>query len=303
MDLLGSLGALIRVVETGSFSAVSRERDVSQAAVARQISQLEQHFGVRLFHRTTRKLSLTEDGEILLGHARTLLEGIDTMEAALGEQRSSPVGLVRLGLPVAASRYLAPRVAELLAGHPGLKIEFAVGDRFGDMIEERLDLAIRPGEIDDTSLIVRSAGTSVPVVVTAPCYLERYGAPSVPAELADHRCLVHHTGPDSDLWRFGGHEDIQSVRVSGGFLADDTSAVLLAARSGCGIALLPEIEVFDDLREGRLVRVLCEFPFRAVPISIVYPSRRHLAPRTRLVLDFLLQQIKELRAALTAVPA
>ncbi len=115
MDLLGSLGALVRVVETGSFSAVSRERDVSQAAVARQISQLEQHFGVRLFHRTTRKLSLTEDGEILLGHARTLLGGIETMEAALGEKRCSPVGLVRLGLPVAASRYLAPRIAELLA--------------------------------------------------------------------------------------------------------------------------------------------------------------------------------------------
>jgi DNA-binding transcriptional LysR family regulator len=303
MDLLGSIGAFVRVVETGSFSAVSRERNISQAAVARQISHLEQHFGVRLFHRTTRKLSLTEDGDILLGYARTLLDGIDTMEGALGQQRSSPVGLVRLGLPVAASRYLAPRIAELLASHHGLKIEFVVRDRFGDMIEERLDLAIRPGEIGDTSLIIRGAGTSVPVVVAAPSYLERHGVPSIPAELVEHRCLVHDTGPDSDLWTLGEPEDIHSVRVSGSFLADDTSALHLAVHSGCGIALLPEIEVFDDLQEGRLVRILSAFPIRGVPISIVYPSRRHLAPRTRLVLDFLLEQIKEIRATLAAVPA
>jgi DNA-binding transcriptional LysR family regulator len=303
MDLLGSLGTLVRVVETGSFSAVSRERDVSQAAVARQISQLERHFGVRLFHRTTRKLSPTEDGEILLGHARGLLDGIDAMEAALGQQRSMPVGLVRLGLPVAASRYLAPRIAELLAGHPGLKIEFVVGDRLGDMIEERLDLAIRPGEIADTSLIIRSAGASVPVVVAAPRYLERHGVPSIPAELSNHCCLIHDTGPDADLWTFGGSGGNQTVRVSGSFLADDTSAVQLAARGGSGVALLPGIEVFDDLQDRRLVRILRAFPCQGVPISIVYPSRRHLAPRTRLILDFLLDQIKEIRATLAAEPA
>src|SRR6201996_7053202 len=158
MDLLGALGVMARVVETGSFSAVARERDLSQAAIARQISQLEEHFGLRLFHRTTRKLSLTDDGQMLLGYARPVLHGVEGMEAALGRQSSSPVGLVRVGVPVAATRFLAPRLPSLLSEHPGLRIELVVGDRFGDMIEDRLDLAMRTGEITDASLVVRRAG-------------------------------------------------------------------------------------------------------------------------------------------------
>jgi len=302
MDLLGSLGVLVRVVETGSFSAVSRERDVSQAAITRQISHLEQHFGVRLFHRTTRKLSLTEDGQILLGHARILLDEVSVMEEEIGRQRSSPVGLVRLGLPVVAAHYLAPRILKLLESHPGLKVEFIVSDWFGDMIEERLDLAIRPGEITDGSLIVRAAGLSVPVLVAAPSYLERHAAPSSPAELSNHRCLVHDIGPDSDLWTFGEADDLHSVRVSGGFSANDASAVHTAVRSGCGIALLPTIQVFDDLRSGQLVRLMDAIAFRGVPVNIVYPSRRHLAPRTRLILDFLLERIRESRETLAPLP-
>ena len=128
MDLFGALGILVRVVETGSFSAVARERELSQAAVARQVSQLEEHFGVRLFHRTTRKLSLTDDGEMLLGLARPVLDGVDGLEAALGRQSASPVGLVRVGVTVAASRLLAQRLPILLADHPGLKVELVVGD-------------------------------------------------------------------------------------------------------------------------------------------------------------------------------
>jgi DNA-binding transcriptional LysR family regulator len=121
----------------------------SSAAVARQVSQLEEHFGVRLFHRTTRKLSLTDDGGMLLGRARPVLEGVDALELALGRQSASPVGLVRVGVTVAASRFLAQRLPTLLADHPGLKVELVVGDRLGDMIEDRFDLAMRVGEITD----------------------------------------------------------------------------------------------------------------------------------------------------------
>src|SRR6202451_325909 len=136
MDLLGSLSVLVRVVETGSFSAVARERELSQAAVARQISQLEEHFGVRLFHRTTRKLSLTDDGQMLLGLSRPVFHGADGVEAALGGQRASPVGLVRVGVTVTGSRFLAQRLPTLLADHPGLKVELVVSDAFGEMIED-----------------------------------------------------------------------------------------------------------------------------------------------------------------------
>jgi DNA-binding transcriptional LysR family regulator len=299
MDLLGALGVLVRVVETGSFSAVARERELSQAAVARQVSQLEDHFGVRLFHRTTRKLSLTDDGERLLGLARPVLDGIEGIEAALGQQSASAVGLVRVGATVAASRFLAQSLPTLLAEHPGLKVELVVGDRFGDMIDDRLDLAMRVGEITDASLVVaRRSGSAVRVAVAAPAYIERHGEPSSPAELASHTCIVHNVGPDSDRWTFVTPEGPKDFRVSGGFLANDVRAVHLAARSGYGIAYLTLVEVFDDLRNGTLVRLLCKFPAPGIPFSLVYPSRRHLAPRTRLVLDFIWEQIRQLQAEL-----
>jgi DNA-binding transcriptional LysR family regulator len=301
MDLLGALGVLVRVVETGSFSAVARERELSQAAVARQISQLEDHFGVRLFHRTTRKLSLTDDGQMLLGLARPVLDGVDTMEAALGKQSASPVGLVRLGVTVTASRFLSQRLPALLAEHPGLKVELVVSDRFGDMVEDRLDLAMRIGEIHDSSLVVRRFGIATFVVVAAASYIERKGRPSTPADLANHTCIVHDIGPGSDVWAFMTPEGPKDFEVSGGFLANDMSAVHLAARSGHGMARLPLFQVLDDVRDGKLVCVLNEFPSPGTPLSLVYPSRRHLAPRTRVVLDFIVEQARPIQEMLASV--
>jgi DNA-binding transcriptional LysR family regulator len=298
MDLLGALGVLVRVVETGSFSAAARERELSQAAVARQIAQLEDHFGVRLFHRTTRKLSLTDDGQMLLGLARPVLDGVEGMEAALGQQSASPVGLVRVGVTVTASRFLSLRLPSLLIDHPRLKVELVVGDRLGDMIEDRLDLAMRIGEITDASLVVRRSGTAVRVAVAAPSYIERHGEPSSPAELANHTCIVHDVGPDSGVWTFVMPEGAKGFQVSGGFLANDVRAVHLAARTGYGIAYLALVEVFDDLRSGTLVRVLSDFPAAGVSFSLVYSSRRHLAPRTRLVMDFIWEQVRQVQAEL-----
>jgi DNA-binding transcriptional LysR family regulator len=299
MDLVGTLKVLVRVVETGSFSAVARERNLSQAAVARQVAQLEDHFGVRLFHRTTRKLSLTDDGEILLGLARPVLDGVEGIEAALGQQSAAPVGLVRVGVTVVASRFLAQRLPILLADHPGLKVELVVGDRFGDMIEDRLDLAMRVGEITDASLVVRQSGRAAFVAVATPSYIKQHGEPSSPTDLANHTCIVHDVGPDSDVWTFVTSEGPKAFRVSGGFLANDIRAVHLAARSGYGIAHLPLVEVFDDLHSGRLVRVLSDFPATGVPVNLVYPSRRHLAPRTRLVMDFIWEQVRQIQAEIT----
>ena len=300
MDLVGTLQVLVRVVETGSFSAVARERDLTQAAVARQISQLEKHFGVRLFHRTTRKLSLTDDGQMLLGLARPVLDSVEGLEAALGRQSASAVGLVRVGVTATVSRFLVQRLPTLLAGHPGLKVELVISDRFGDMVEDRLDLALRVGEITDSSLVMRRSWTGERVVVAAPSYVERHGAPSVPADLERHTCIVHDVGADSDVWTFVMPEGPQKVRVSGGFLANDSRAVRQAAEIGYGIGLLPLLEVLDDLRSGELVCLLSGFPAPGIPACLVYPSRRHLAPRTRLVMEFVFDQVREVRSMLAA---
>jgi DNA-binding transcriptional LysR family regulator len=300
MDLVGTLQVLVRVVETGSFSAVARERDLTQAAVARQISQLEKHFGVRLFHRTTRKLSLTDDGQMLLGLARPVLDSVEGLEAALGRQSASAVGLVRVGVPVTVSRFLVQRLPTLLAGHPGLKVELVISDRFGDMVEDRLDLALRVGEIADSSLVMRRSWIAERVVVAAPSYVERHGTPSVPADLEHHTCIVHDVGADSDVWTFVMPEGPQKVRGSGGFLANDSRAVRQAAEIGYGIGLLPLLEVLDDLRSGELVCLLSGFPAPGIPACLVYPSRRHLAPRTRLVMEFVFDQVREVRSMLAA---
>ena len=296
MRPLGALEVLVRVVETGSFSAVARERELSQAAVARQVSQLEEHFGVRLFHRTTRKLSLTDDGQMLLGLARPVLDGVDGMEAALGRQSASPVGLVRVGVTVAASRFLAQRLPTLLADHPGLKVE-----RGGRSARRHDRGPARPCHARGRDHGCVTGGAPYGTAVCCRCSAKLHQAarqPSTPADLANHTCIVHDVGPNSNIWTFVTSEGSEHFRVSGGFLANDVRAVHLAARTGYGIAYLALFEVADDLRNGRLVRVLRHFPAPGVPFSLVYPSRRHLAPRTRLVIDFIWEQVRQVEAEL-----
>ena len=307
MDLLRALGTFSRIAETGSFSAVARELHESHSAVTRLIGQLEAHFGVRLFHRTTRKLGLTEDGRDLLGHAQQMLELADTIEEGLRRHRSSPHGHVRLGSSVAFGLFLTPRVPALLARYPGLSLELALSDHIGDLIEDRLDVAVRTGPIADASLVARVAGTFRRLAVAAPAYLERRGTPRTPAELAEHECILHHNGRDVGSWRFKGPEGLTEVPVSGRFSADTSEAVHDAALGGQGIALLWETRVVDDIRAGRLLRVLADYSSPDAQAFVVYPSRRHLAPRTRVVIDFVIDQLRELEqqrnAAKRAAPA
>jgi DNA-binding transcriptional LysR family regulator len=292
VDLIGAIRSFTRVAETGSFSAVAREAGSSQSAVTRQVAQLEQHFGVRLFHRTTRRLSLTDDGDSLLAHARQLLDYAESMEAELGRHSVSPTGLVRVGIPVAAGLFLAPRIPTLLARHPGLSVEFVMRDQLGDMVEERLDLALQAGEIADSSLVARRIGMFGRVAVAAPAYLEANGTPGAPSDLVNHTCVIHDHAPDSTIWRFTGPDGAVSVRVSGAFIATNSQAVHLVVRAGHGIALLPEVQVIDDVRSGRLIRLLSDYPSQELPVQILYPTRRNLAPRTRVVMDFLVQEIR-----------
>jgi DNA-binding transcriptional LysR family regulator len=298
MDLIAALRAFVRVTETGSFSAVARETHASQSAVTRLVAQLEQHFDVRLFHRTTRRLSLTDDGQVLMSHARHVIESADEMETVLGRQSGAPRGLVRLGTSIAGGLFLATRLPVLLARHPGLSVALVMRDQDSDMVEERLDLAFRSGEIADASLVARRIGFLGRAVVASPVYLERNGAPSAPEDLAAHTCLIHDVTTEPEVWRFTGPDGPQSVRVSGQFIANDSQAVHRAARAGHGVALLPEIQLIDDLRAGRLFRLLEDYPSQRLPVYIVYPSRRNLAPRTRVVMDFLVEQTREISVLL-----
>jgi DNA-binding transcriptional LysR family regulator len=298
MDLLHALGTFVRVVETGSFSAVARETRTSHSATTRLIGQLEDHFGVRLFHRTTRRLSLTEDGQDLLTHARNLLETTQEMEEALGRQRASPTGLVRIGMPPAIATLLVPRLPAVFQRYPGLSVELMVGNRFTDLVEERLDLVLQGGQPADASVVARAIGTFGWVLVAGPAYLERRGAPLLPGDLAEHTCVIYESGPDSARWRFAGPDGPIDVPVAGTFRADNSEVVHRAVLAGYGIGMLPELQVADDIRAARLYRLLIDYPARRDQVFVLYPSRRHLAPRTRVMIDFLVEMGRALEARL-----
>jgi len=294
MDLLAGLRTFARIVEAGSFSAVARETGSSHSAVTRMVGQLEDHFGVRLFQRSTRRLSLTEDGQDLLGYARNVLDMTAEMEGALGRQRSSPTGLVRVGAPVVATPWLVPRLPELLKRYPGLMVDLVIADQFGNMINERLDVAIVGQQPPDTSLISRAVGSFGRIAVASPAYLERHGAPATPEELKQHACIIHDIGPDSTRWRFGPGDKPIEVEVSGPLRANSSTVVQSAALAGVGIARMSELQAADDLRASRLYRLLPDYPPEQYQVYVVYPSRRHLPPRARVVIDFLADQVRQL---------
>jgi len=292
MDMLRALGTFVRIVETGSFSAVARESNTNSSTVTRVVGQLEEHFGVRLFHRTTRHLSLTEDGQELLGHARQLIDATTDLQEMLGNQRTAPTGRVRIGLTPGAARLITVGLGDLLSRHPGLSVEFVVREDFHDLIEDRLDLAMRTGQQQDASLMARPVGSFGRALVAAPAYLERRGAPAAPADLTSHSCVVEESGSASAHWRFNGPGGPHDIRVTSVFSTNNSEIVRQSALAGHGIALLPEVQIIGDILTARLYRLLPDYPTDRTQAFLVYPTRRHLAPRTRVVMDFLTERFR-----------
>jgi DNA-binding transcriptional LysR family regulator len=293
MDLLAALRTFVRIAETGSFSAVAREVGATQPAVSRQIAALEDHLGARLLQRSTRSLRLTEDGTDLLAHARLVIEAVDQTEAAIGQRRDQAAGLVRVGSPTVFGRlYLAPHIGILLERHPMLSIELLMTDDVVDMVHAGLDLALRVGEVQDASLVARRVGSTMTVTLASPVYIEQHGEPQTPADLVHHQSILNTRLPSPEEWQFTGPDGIVPVPVTGRLRANSIEAVKEAALAGVGIALLPTWMVGEEMRDGRLRPILQAWQPKRRPISLVYPSRRFLAPRTRAVIDFLVDEFR-----------
>jgi DNA-binding transcriptional LysR family regulator len=293
VDLLVAFRTFVRITETGSFSAVAREIGATQPAISRQIAQLEEHLGVRVFQRSTRSLTLTEDGRDLLTHARLVLDSVAEAEAAIGRRRGTASGLVRLGCPTVFGRvYIAPRIGALLERHPGLSVELSVADDIVDMVQQGLDIAIRVGEIADPSLVARKVGSTTPTTIASPAYLQQRGEPTQPSDLTQHECIIFTRGTDPTEWVFTGPEGTVSVTVQGRFRSNGIEAVLAATIHGVGISRMPAWMARDALQSGEVRRVLAGWRPKPRPIFAVYPSRRFLAPRTRAVIDFLVDEFR-----------
>jgi DNA-binding transcriptional LysR family regulator len=282
-DLLVALRTFVRLHELPSFSRVAQEMHASHTTVARRLDQVEAHFGVPLFHRTTRRLVPTAEADRLLVHARMMLDALDNAEADFGPARDQPRGLVRVGLTTALGLHYVERLGELTARHPGLQIDCAMTDWQRDVVEDRLDLALRVGPIGDESLVVHHLGALARRLVAHPDYLARHGVPARVDDLADHQCIAYAYGDRRARWTIDGRERV----VTGVFRSDNSEAVHRAARSGLGIALLPAIRVAGDMAAGRLAPVLPDSAIAPLDIFAVHPSHRRLPPRVRLVLDFM----------------
>ncbi len=261
--------------------------------MSRQISGLEYELGARLFHRTTRKLSLTEAGRLFHERAAQILVEVEEAKLAISQIGGAPSGILRLTVPASVGRlHIAPALAAFQERFPAVQIVLSMTDRLVDLVDEGFDLAIRVGRQRDSSLIARRIGWGRRVVCGSPSYLEKAGMPKVPADLADHNCLTFRSHPGSNLWSFRGPKGTSKVRVSGGLFADNGEALCAAAVAGLGLILVPNWLVGIEIRRGRLRQVLGKFQVvpEASPLYAVYPHQRHLPPKVRAFVDFLVER-------------
>ena len=280
----------LRVVEMGSFSAVARELNSTQPRISRQIAQLEAQLGVRLLRRSTRTLSMTDEGEQLYADARRILADVDETEGRLRGSRGQARGLIRVACPTTLSRLkLLPMMRGFLDRYPELQVEFSVSDRFVDLIAEGIDVAIRGGEISDTELHARRIGTVRRVCVAAPSYLRASGTPETPANLVKHQCVTYTLLATGTVWPFAG----QPVRVSGRVRGDSPDVILEMVRSGYGVGLMPSWLFRDALAAGELLRILKDWPVPDLPIYAIYQARRQVPLRVRLLVDYLSEMFSE----------
>lgn len=287
MDLIAAFRTFLRVAEIGSFSAVAEERGVTQPAVSRQVSALEEHFGTRLVQRSTHAVTLTYEGRDLLPAAQQLVDSADALRESMGKRRGKPVGRVRLGVPVALGLYLSSQLGGLLNKHEELSIDLVLRDDIGDMIEEGLDLQVIVGAASDSALISRRVGATTALLVASPQYLKGRSLPEQPSDLQDHDCIVYRRWGRDDVWWFSSAGGNVSVPVHGRFRANNAEAVRRAILDGRGITLLSHLLVADDVRDGRLRSLMPAFRPLRFPLTIIYPSRRNLPPRVRTVIEFL----------------
>ncbi len=291
MDILTDLRTFARVAEKGSFSAVAREAGSTQPAISRQIAALEEFYGVRLFHRSTRKLALTEEGRAFQPHAAAVLAALDAAREALQPALGDVSGVVRIGTTVALGIALGTRVCKLLERHKRLAVDIVLGEGHRDMIDEGLDLLISGGTLPDSSFVARQIGINRPLLVASPVYLQRAGEPLTPGDLDDHECVSYPVDGDASVWHFTGPNGGEEVVIRSRIRANSSEVIRRAVMAGAGIGLLPRVIVREALEAGRLKLVLPDYVPTSYPIQILYPSRRNLPARTRAVIDFLVEEL------------
>ncbi|SFJ73564.1 DNA-binding transcriptional regulator, LysR family [Bosea sp. OK403] len=283
----------VAAAEAGSFVGAARLRSMTRSGIAKSVARLEDRLGVRLFNRTTRSLGLTDDGRIFLDRCTRILSDLEEAEQSLSLGGGEPQGMFRLTAPATFGRVIIlPLLSEFLNSAPKLRAEVSLTDRINDIIEDGYDLAIRIGDVrENGSLIARAIAKQHDVVVASPVYLSDRPRPQHPDDLVGHSCLGYVSAGQSRPWRFIVDGEPILVRPHARLSLDGGEALRDAAISGAGLAFLPGYAVRKDIEEGRLIPLLEEYAADPVPITALYPTRRHLAPKVRQFIDLLASRL------------
>jgi DNA-binding transcriptional LysR family regulator len=288
MDKFLEMQTFAAVVDAGSFVKAADALAMSKAAVSRYVGDLESRLGVRLLHRTTRSLSLTEEGQVFHARCKELLSEVDEAEAEITSGIADASGLVRVNAPVTFGiRHLAPLWGEFRAMHPKVTLDVTLVDRVVDLVEEGYDLAIRIATLPNSTLISKRLSTTRMVLCASPRYLEARGRPRHPAELAEHAIIAYSYWSTKDEWHFDGPQGKVSVRTQACMHTNSGDTCRAAALVHQGVILQPSFLVGEDLLAGRLVELMPEFKSIDLGIYAVYPTRKHVSPKVRVLIDFL----------------
>lgn len=296
MDRFLEMRTFVQVVDTGSFVGAAEPLDMSKAAVSRYLADLEARLGVRLLHRTTRRLSLTEDGEVFYLRCKELLGGLDAAEAEVTARSGDAVGQLRVNAPVSFGiLYLAPVWAAFKARHPQVSFDVTLSDRVVDIVEEGFDLAIRITQLQNSSLISRRLASARMVLCASPTYLARQGTPVHPSELVQHHILAYSYWSSRDEWAFDGPDGVVVVKTTPCLRSNNGDTCRAVALAHEGIILQPSFMVGADLAARTLVELCPGYRALEMGIHAVYSSRKHVAPKVRLLIDFLVEHFAEPR--------
>lgn len=292
MDRTAEMTAFVRSVDTGGFSSAARELRLTPSALSKLVTRLEDRLGARLLQRTTRRLLLTPEGEAFYLRSRRILSDIEAAEDEVVQAGKQPKGLLRLHCGTAFGMHqLAPAIPAFLDRHPDVQLEMTIDDQAPANMEEGIDLAIRIGALDESSMVARLICNLERVICAAPGYLTRHGTPRTPDDLQQHNCLWITSLPVLRRWPFDTEDGIRVVHIDGNVVANNAETVLQLAIAGVGITRLTDVIVGDAVLRGELIPILTDWHHvEPVPLYATYPSGRNLSPKIRAMVDFLVEQ-------------
>lgn len=287
------LAIFAAIIQAGSISAAALQLRCGKSVVSRQLAKLEEELGARLIQRSTRRLALTEIGELVLQEARQIERALGNIEQLSGQYQQQARGLLRVSCSMAGRRVLVPLLAEFTTRYPQVKVALQLDDRMVDLIADQIDVAIRTSNLVDSTLVARKLSDNPSVIVASPSYLARAGTPQTVEDLRHHACLLYAVGSRVyDEWAFLGPDGPYTVRVDGPLQMNDGGALVTAAAGGAGILKVPLPLVRDELASGELVQVLPQLPLPPGPSNYaVYPARDFLALKTAAFVDFLQERL------------